>query len=178
MRRKLKTMDPEEKRLMDHAVCEMLLGMPELSGVRKVYGYMSLSWETGTGEILKRFWELGIRTALPRVCGNSMDFFEVSSFSDLEEGVYHIPEPKADKEKVSWPDAPILVPGLAFSSDGNRLGKGGGYYDRFLTSHPGQTTVALAYEFQITVEIPTDRHDRPVNVIVTPEHIFRRQGGI
>lgn len=178
MRRKLKTMDPEEKRLMDHAVCERLLTLPELSRVRKVYGYMSLSWETGTGEILKRFRELGILTALPKVRGNSMDFFEVSSFSDLEEGAYHILEPKAGKEKVSWPDAPILVPGLAFSSDGKRLGKGGGYYDRFLLSHPGQKTVGLAYEFQITDEVPTDRHDRPVDVIVTPEHIFRRQGGI
>lgn len=171
-------MDPGEKRLLDHAVCESLFKLPELSGIRYVFGYMSLAWETGTDEIMERLWEQGIATALPRVCGSSMDFFEVSSFADLSEGAYHIREPREDRLKVSWPDALILVPGLAFSSCGNRLGKGGGFYDRFLATRPAQKTVALAYEFQITEEIPIDMHDLPVDVIVTPEHIFRRQGGL
>lgn len=177
MKRQLKAMDSEERRLWDQAVCRRLLELPELRSVKKIYGYMSLSWETGTDGILDAFWKSGVHTALPRVKGERMDFFEVFSPEDLTEGAYHIREPKEGQNKVSWPEAVILVPGLAFSSDGRRLGKGGGYYDRFLAKERGHKTVALSYGFQITDEIPSGMYDVPVDMIVTPERIIRRQGG-
>ena len=61
----------------------------------------------------------------------------------------------------------MLVPGLAFSMDGKRLGKGGGYYDKFLDREPNHEKIALAYEFQVLDKIPAEEHDQAVNFIVT-----------
>ena len=81
-------------------------------------------------------------------------------------------EPKASCEQICWPDAPILIPGLSFSRNGNRLGKGGGYYDKFLSKEPNHPTVALAYEFQIMDEIPAEEYDQSVDAIVTESGIY------
>lgn len=75
--------------------------------------------------------------------------------------------------QVCWPEAGVLVPGLAFTSDGIRLGKGGGFYDRFLEKEPEHKTIALAYEFQIVEQIPADIHDRPVHQIVTEQRVLQ-----
>ncbi len=168
----LKALEPEEKRRMDEKVCEQFLAMPEIQNVEAVYGYMALSWETGTEEILKSLWERGVRVALPKVMGEEMDFFEVHSLDDLAEGAFHILEPKETCGKVDWPEAVLLVPGLAFSRNGKRLGKGGGFYDKYLEQHPKHKTIALAYGFQIVEDIPCDVHDRYVEWIVTEHGSF------
>ena len=66
-----------------------------------------------------------------------------------------------------------LVPGLAFDRAGYRLGYGGGYYDRYLEKHPENVKVALGYDFQMVESIETDRYDVPLDIIVTPEKIYR-----
>ena len=101
-----------------------------------------------------------------------MDFFEVRSMEDLAEGAFHILEPKDGCEKVNWPEACVLVPGIAFDEKGRRLGKGGGYYDKFFAEEPDHGTIALAYEFQIADEIPAEEHDQPVEHIVTENRII------
>ena len=66
----------------------------------------------------------------------------------------------------------VLAPGLAFDHDGGRLGQGGGYYDRLLTQLPASTpVVALAFDCQITDQVPTTAHDIPVHRIVTESSI-------
>ena len=165
-------MEPDKKAALDHAVCERLFSIPEIANAKKIYGYMSLSWETGTEEILRRLWAQGTRVALPKVLGDRMDFFEVRSMEDLAEGAFHILEPKDGCEKVNWPEACVLVPGIAFDEKGRRLGKGGGYYDKFFAEEPDHGTIALAYEFQIADEIPAEEHDRPVEHIVTENRII------
>ena len=56
---------------------------------------------------------------------------------------------------------------MGFTENGVRLGKGGGYYDRYLETHPGHKTIALAYEFQILHELPAEPYDKSVDMIVT-----------
>ena len=175
MKVQLKAMDDLEKAKLDRKICEYVLSLPEIAGAAFVYGYRNLSWETGTEELLDQLWEKGIQVALPKVLGDTMEFFQVHSKEDLQEGSFHILEPKDSCKSVFWPKAPVLIPGLAFSRTGNRLGKGGGYYDKFLTAEPDHLTVALAYEFQITDQVPVADHDRPVDVIVTETGISRIQ---
>lgn len=172
MKLRLKAMTREEKQALDEKICERVLGIPEIAEAKKIYGYMSLSWETGTEELLKKFWDRGVLVALPKVLGSKMKFFEVKSLDDLEEGAFHILEPGASCKQVLWPDAVMLVPGLAFSKDGRRLGKGGGYYDKFLMKEPEHKTIALAYEFQITDEIPVQEHDRLVDMVLTESGMY------
>ena len=172
MKARLKVMTKEEKESLDHEICERVLNLPEIAEAKQIYAYMALNWETGTEEILARFWQRGILVALPKVLGSEMEYFEVSSRADLDEGAFHILEPKESCKKVFWPDAVMLVPGLAFSKDGRRLGKGGGYYDKFLMKEPEHKTIALAYEFQMTEEIPAEEHDKPVDLVLTESGIY------
>jgi len=168
----LKGMDPEEKSRLDHEVYAQALNNQELVNAKAVYAYMALSWETGTTELLEYFWNREIKVAFPRVMGSEMEFFEVNSSEDLELGTFRIMEPKEHCRIVDWPEAVIMVPGIAFTRDGKRLGKGGGYYDKYLDKYPGHKTVAFAYEFQMVPELPADIHDQPVDFVITEKGSF------
>ena len=172
----LKGMEPEEKARLDHEVYVQALNNPELANAEAVYAYMALSWETGTLELLGHFWNRGIKVAFPRVLGSEMEFFAVSSVEDLESGTFRIMEPKTHCKMVDWPEAVIMVPGIAFTRDGKRLGKGGGYYDKYLDKYPGHKTVAFAYEFQMVSELPAELHDQPVDVVITERGSFFCKG--
>ena len=124
-----------------------------------------------------------------------MDFFVTESENDLAEGAFHIMEPKAscrsadeirsetdpEKESRKSPQkfrhtvsgVPLLVPGMSFTENGLRLGKGGGYYDRYLETHTGHRTIALAYEFQILRDLPAEPYDKSVDMIVTEKRVIR-----
>ena len=167
MRGLLKAVSAEEKTAWDREVCRRVLSRPEIAGADRILGYMALSWETGTRKLLEILLREGKRVALPRVVmdgkdsqekGPWMDFFEIRSMDDLEIGAFRI---------------------LAFTPDGRRLGKGGGYYDCFLEREPDHETLALAYGFQVVETLPDEKHDRPVDMVITPEQIFfsgRRRG--
>lgn len=168
----LKGMEPEEKARLDHEVYVQALNNPEFANAEAVYAYMALSWETGTLELLGHFWNRGIKVAFPKVLGNDMEFFEVNSMEDLESGKFRIMEPKAHCKMVDWQEAVIMVPGIAFTRDGKRLGKGGGYYDKYLDRYPGHKTIAFAYEFQMVPELPMAAHDRRVDCVITEKGSF------
>jgi len=95
--------------------------------------------------------------------------------SDLMPGYYNIPEPRAgamrpyDPEQIDL----LIVPGVAFDLKGNRLGYGGGYYDRFFSLlKPGTPLVALVFDLQIVPTVPTDEWDRPVDCVITEKRII------
>lgn len=82
-------------------------------------------------------------------------------------------EPSANSRQIMHPpiDAPCLIPGIAFTAEGRRLGYGGGYYDRFLAAHKG-LKIALAYEAQIVPTIPYEAHDVLMDFIVTEKQVY------
>ncbi len=99
-----------------------------------------------------------------------MTFHEVNSLYDLRKGTYGIYEPDISMPSPAITDDTICVlPGLAFTSDGARLGYGGGYYDRFLQKFPQIHKIALSYEELITENLPVMPHDIRADYIVTPE---------
>ncbi|HIQ91976.1 MAG TPA: glutamate-5-semialdehyde dehydrogenase [Candidatus Copromonas avistercoris] len=177
MKERLKGLSEGGKRELDKALCRRLLSLPEFSAPCTVYAYASLSWEPDTWEILKALLSRGFRLALPRVEGREMRFYFVPDLKELSQSSMKIWEPKADAVPADDPEALVLVPGMAFSREGARLGKGGGFYDRFLAAEPDHKTIALAYGFQLMEQIPTGVYDRPVDQIVTEnERIFPRDG--
>ena len=99
-----------------------------------------------------------------------MSFHQIQPDSTLEFGKFNILEPNADwlkfSDKLHLP-AIILIPGLAFDLQGGRLGRGMGYYDRFLAKHPSLVKIGLCYDFQIIPEVPTEEHDVRMDYIVS-----------
>ena len=134
-----------------------------------ILGYYSVSAEVSMDYLFEQAWKDGKKVALP-VClpGHEMEFRIYTKQTVMEKGVCGIPEP-ANSEVVdpSKVNALIVVPGVSFDADGNRIGYGGGYYDRFLKKYPDIPRVMLAYEMQKTVSIPYDGNDVPVDLVLT-----------
>lgn len=104
--------------------------------------------------------------------GGIMTFHTVKSLSDLHKGMYGISEPDTSLPQPLITDKTVCVlPGLAFTPDGARLGYGGGYYDRFLHKFPQIIKIALSYEELITENLPVMSHDIRADYIVTPERM-------
>ncbi len=105
----------------------------------------------------------------------SLDFRAVSSSDDLRPGYFGIPEPRGAQrfEPQRGDAAVVFVPGLAFSPSGERLGRGGGFYDRFLASTgPGVTAVGLAYSFQVMERLPQEPWDQRLAYVVTERAVL------
>ena len=174
-----------DKKAWDAMLCERVCTMPIVRAARCIYAYASLPNEAGTWGIMEHLLLEGHRLALPRVEGNTMEFYWVESLSELSEGSFHIMEPvpgqqnsgpagpvRYARQRAAEPDALMLIPGMAFTEDGLRLGKGGGFYDRFLSSEPGHRKIALAYPFQVVKMLPLEEHDIKMDLVVTPDRFY------
>ncbi len=100
---------------------------------------------------------------------NDLHFLMVESHSDLQPGAWNLHEPIGNEPRV--PDL-VLVPGLAFDANGSRLGRGRGFYDRWLAAHPTVVTVGVCFDFQIVPQIPMELHDRRMDFVVTEKRSF------
>jgi 5-formyltetrahydrofolate cyclo-ligase len=111
------------------------------------------------------------RVLLPYVKGKDLEISEICSLQDVAPGKFKILEPKR-KENAPISDVDlVIVPGVAFDGRGQRVGYGGGYYDRFLVKTRAPR-VALAYENQIVASVPAEDHDQRVDKIVTEKRVI------
>lgn len=136
-----------------------------------IFSYYPLGNEVSTRKIHQKIWEDGKILALPRVSGNSIEFYQVQKEEELESGTFHIMEPKQSCRKVNPTESEypiVFVPGLVFDEKGNRYGYGKGYYDRFFAENPSlKHRYALAYEHQMEKELPVKKTDVPMTRIYT-----------
>ena len=148
------------------ALAEKLFVTVEYRDARAVYIYLSYNQEVRTAPIIRRAWADGKRVAVPKVIGEAMRFIWLDDFAGLREGVFGISEPIEDGPEADDPAALVVTPGLAFDGAGHRVGYGGGYYDRWLSAHPGHPTVALCYDFQRLERIEPEPGDVPVDRVI------------
>ena len=116
--------------------------------------------------ILEQALRDGKQVAVPKVYGEEMRFICLTDLTRVEKGYAGIPEPVADEPVAQDPKALVLMPGLAFDPQGNRMGYGGGFYDKFLEQEPEHPTVALCYDFQMLPHLETQSHDIPVDRVL------------
>ncbi len=108
--------------------------------------------------------------AYPRVVEGRLDLFRVESLHELAPGAFGLREPLAKIEHAVAPESLdlILVPGVAFTRNGERLGRGGGFYDRLLASLPAHTCkIGVCFDAQILPEFPVESHDQRVDFLAT-----------
>ena len=138
-----------------------------------VGGYYPYNYEIDVIEILKKFEKKNYQISLPKINKNfQMDFFHWTTQDPLEINKYGIPEPSSDK--VIYPSI-LLVPIVAFDNDNNRVGYGGGFYDRYLNKIKKKkkiVTIGLAYSYQEVKKIPTNKYDIKLDFIVTDKKII------
>ncbi len=109
------------------------------------------------------------KLAFPRIEKEKMDFF-LAPFSELKErGEYSIKEPDLHHQRVT-PDV-LLIPGIAFTKKGLRLGRGGGHYDRYLSGFKGMK-IGICFELQIVDDVLAQPHDQKVDFVVTENGVI------
>ncbi|MDE1726650.1 MAG: 5-formyltetrahydrofolate cyclo-ligase [Thaumarchaeota archaeon] len=133
-------------------------------------GYHAVGSEVHTQDILQEILNAGKELSLPRVEKDDLVFKKISSFSDLELGNFSVMEPKERCETVKKLEV-ILVPAIALTREGYRLGYGFGYYDRYLHDKRSKK-IALSYSKQVVKVIPHENHDVKVDCIVTESEII------
>ena len=160
--------DVKEERLIEHFYKAVLGEMPHPGMRLTFFIYLSFFREAPTDGLIERLLADGHRVCCPRIEKGEM--FAVEYGEDFTLSEYGIREPVGDIYKGEIDVA--VIPFLAVDRQGNRLGYGGGYYDRFL-KHSTAKRVAFGYSFQIVNEVPSEAWDEKVSVIVTDEEIIQ-----
>lgn len=148
------------------ALAKLFLSSEAYQNAKTIYGYLPYNQEVRTVPMLEQALKDGKRVAVPKCYGDEMKFIFLEDLTKVEKGYANIPEPIADEPVADDKTALVLMPGMAFTEEGNRMGYGGGFYDKFLAAEPDHPTVALCYDFQMVDYIPTDDYDIPVDRVL------------
>lgn len=141
-----------------------------------IFIYISFGTEVETIDIIKNALNLGKEVYVPKTNKSTkeMDAIRINNFDNMTVDKWGILEPiSVDKNKIGENFDLIIMPGVAFDRDGNRIGYGGGYYDKYILNHSKESKrLALAYDFQIVKNIKNEEHDIKVNYIITEKEFI------
>lgn len=142
-----------------------------------LFTYIGVKSELKTTEIIKKAWADSKKVAVPVVINNKheMVFTKINDFNTLYENKFGILEPKIDENNIlkSNKKTLIIVPGIAFDFKKNRIGYGGGYYDKYLSENKFMASIGICFDFQIIENIPAEPFDYKVNIIISEKKILR-----
>lgn len=163
----------EEIRLLyDEAIFLRLFSLPQMEMAECVFCFISSGTEVDTYAIIRQLLKSGKTIAVPKILGaNGMLAIPFQNWDELERGQLGIFTPIRSDPIQKRIDISI-TPGLGFTPSGKRLGFGRGYYDKWFAQHPQVEKIAIAYECQLTDDLPTDEFDVAVDIIVTEERII------
>lgn len=140
---------------------------PRLVQARRILLYYSLPDEVNTHDLTERLYQEGKQVFLPKVLGDGkMEIRVYHGRDSLHEGTYHIMEPLGPLYTDHQAIELALVPGMSFDQDGNRLGRGKGYYDRFLAATPSIYKIGVCFDFQKTAHVPCNDTDVAMDEVV------------
>ena len=171
MRRMRRALSAEAQEEAAGAVAARILALEAYKKAKIVMAYAAVRGELPLDGVWDDALAAGKALALPRCEGEGvMRAYRVQTRARLKKGAYGIWEPDETCPLIEPGDVDlILVPGTAFDAHGGRLGQGGGYYDRYL-SQTRSVRVGICHDFALLDMVPTQKHDVPMNIVVTPNH--------
>lgn len=175
-RQTLAALPPEARAVASAQICRRVEALPEWTRARTVAFYAPQPTEPDLSPLLAA---PGKAPCFPRVSGDALEFRHCPSKDLLIPGPWNLLEPDPDRCPVIPPTEIdlLLIPGLAFTREGCRLGRGGGFYDRFLARvHPRATKIGICFHVQLRAALPLEIHDHQVDYVVTEAEIFRGAG--
>lgn len=162
----------EERRRNNGIIREKLLALEEIRQAGTIFCFLSMQDEVDTHTLIEDLRRQGKTIVLPKILpGKKMEVVSMGPRQDLVPGEMGILVPRSSQPFTSSIDI-CLTPGLGFSAQGNRLGFGRGYYDKWLSTHEVVCKIGLAYDCQVLDEIPVDEFDVPMDMIVTEKQIY------
>ena len=181
IRQKRNLLRPNEQKVAERAICEQFFSLPEVLEAEHIAIYLSNDGEINTAAIISRLWTKGVNVYLPVLhpfSSGHLLFLHYLPNTPMKKNVFGISEPVLDKRLI----APVTqldilcTPLVAFDRSGNRLGMGGGFYDRTLEpwfkSKITPKPIGLAHSCQYVDELPTEEWDIPLPKVITPDRIW------
>jgi 5-formyltetrahydrofolate cyclo-ligase len=176
--------DQEHKDELSREICARCMALPEYQRARTAMFYVDVRTEVRTRQDLATALAHGKTIVVPW-CNDQgeLELFRLESMEDLALGMYKILEPKPELRHLPERQVDVksldivMVPGVAFTREGARMGHGKGYYDKLLEhARPDAPLVALAFECQLFPEIPTQSHDVFMDKIITEKGVYTGKG--
>lgn len=178
LRQAVEAVSPEDLHTRSIRACNLLVHTPEYQRSEIIMVFLSLPNEVDTTPLVLHAWRNRKRVLAPKVSWEQRRMLPIEIRSLSDDDVAHsamgIREPAQGMPiPVAIIDI-VIVPGLGFDLNGNRIGRGRGFYDRFL-AHPDWHGIAcgLALEDQVAPEVPVSEHDMQVDMLVTDEAVRR-----
>mgnify|MGYP001069741122 CR=1 FL=1 len=181
MRHAMEAMSNEDAARRADALAERVLGWAPLASARCVMVYLSMAGEAGTGALIERLLEAGVDVAGPRVDWDARTIAPAQiqdAMADVVEGRLGVPEPAPHTSGIAVESIDVvLVPALAFDLRGFRLGRGAGFYDRFLADVRRRgLALGYGYEAQVAQRVPTEPHDARLDALATERRLLEFNG--
>lgn len=174
-REQARALSREARRRGAAAMARRAVALAAFKRAKTVGIFISLPHEIDTRPLARLCRAAGKEIAVPVVFPETktLRFARWPGAAALRKNIHGVMEPR----RPAWTPPPdlIFVPGAAFTRRGERLGAGGGYYDRYLAKTPRAATVGLCYDEQLAVRLPRGLHDRAVSRVVTPGNVFGRR---
>ncbi len=174
--RRIGALSAAERAERSETACRRLMRAPELQSAATVAAYATLDDELDVWPVIRVLAQSGRRILLPRClpATRHMVCIEIHDFGKLAPGTFDILEPTSgDVVHVAEVDV-VLTPGRAFDHNGNRVGRGAGYYDRFfLTPGCRAFKCGVAFDCQVFAAVPFNELDVPVDAVATESAFFR-----
>ena len=157
----------------DEKILNSLQHLTEISTAEHIFCYISLGAETDTHILINWLLEQNKQVFVPKIIG-SKEIIAVAfpGWTHLHAGPYGIFEPESSRDESAKVDI-CITPGVCFDKNGNRLGHGIGYYDKWLGKYSVRDTIAPTYDCQVLDTIPVDKHDKKMGLIVTESRVIR-----
>lgn len=167
VRRRIKLLSAEDKLLQSRNLFAAIEATELFAKVECVALFVAMWDEVPTMEVLERWRAMGKRVVLPRVEGDIMRYYDYHP-DRMTEGAFGILEPVGDMEVAPETIDLMIVPARAFTPQGDRLGRGGGFYDKYMSFEDFRAVkYGVAFSCQIFDTLPVDPHDIPVDEVFT-----------
>lgn len=171
VRLKKKRITEQERQELGKKIYERLIELPEFIEAKSISIYVDFNQEVPTRSVIELAWKLGKEVASPVIENGTMEFYRYYSMDDLQTNHYGILEPSKKYGVVSQ-NSFVIMPGVAFDQHRNRIGYGGGFYDRYMENHSDLINVAIAFEFQMYEQLQCGEKDYKPMKIVTENRII------
>lgn len=153
---------------------------PAYQQAQTIMCFISFGTEVDTHQFIKQALHEGKRILVPYIASkkDGMKTSEIKDFSELEIGYFNILTPKSDYLRLTEerPDL-VIVPGVAFSKDGYRIGYGGGFYDRYLGDQTDPSPrIAIGFQLQVVEQVPVEPFDIAVDKLITEQTVYTFAG--
>ena len=179
----------DEAQALSDIITEKILSLKEYKEADTILTYVSCRSEVITDGLILAALNDGKKVGVPKVEGDIMNFYYINSLDELETGYFGVREPvinpnpntvhsndnDIDNALVTDPSGCLMiVPGLAFDKDLNRIGYGKGFYDKYFQSHIDAPFIkcGIAFDIQLCEKIEADRYDQPLDMLVTENSVI------